>query len=76
MKIDLDDIKSYAAKSRPEILRDIARIVSVPSVEGKPEPDAPFGREPKKALDLALSIAEELGLSTRNFENKIGNNPC
>ena len=72
MKIDLDDIKSYAAKSRPEILRDIARIVSVPSVEGKPEPDAPFGREPKKALDLALSIAEELGLSTRNFENKIG----
>ena len=72
MNIDLKDIDLFIEENKENILRDIARLVAVPSIEGEPEEDAPFGKEPKKALELGLKIAEELGLGTRNCENYIG----
>ena len=36
-------------ENRDNILRDITRLVAVPSVEGAPEPGAPFGPGPKAA---------------------------
>ena len=57
-------IDAFAEQNRDNILRDITRLVAVPSVEGTPEPGAPFGKGPKAALDKALEIAAELGLDT------------
>ena len=68
----LSDINRFAADHERDIVRDIARLVSIPSVEGPAEPDAPFGIESKRALDCGLQIAEELGLAAVNCENKIG----
>ena len=68
----LSDIKRFAETYERDIVRDIARLVRIPSVEGPAEPGAPFGIESRKALDCALQIAEELGLDTVNCENKIG----
>ena len=68
----LSDINRFAADHERDIVRDIARLVSIPSVEGPAEPDAPFGIESKRALDCGLQIAEELGLATVNCENRIG----
>ena len=68
----LSDISRFAESHERDIVRDIARLVSIPSVEGPDAPDAPFGIESKRALDCALQIAEELGLDTVNCENKIG----
>ena len=68
----LSDISRFAEAHERDIVRDIARLVSIPSVEGPAEPDAPFGIESKRALDCALQIAAELGLDTVNCENKIG----
>ena len=68
----LSDISRFAESHERDIVRDIARLVSIPSVEGPAAPDAPFGIESKRALDCALHIAEELGLDTVNCENKIG----
>ena len=68
----LSDIKRFAETHERDIVRDIARLVRIPSVEGPAEPGAPFGIESRKALDCALQIAEELGLDTVNCENKIG----
>ena len=68
----LSDISRFAESHERDIVRDIARLVSIPSVEGPAAPDAPFGIESKRALDCALQIAEELGLDTVNCENKIG----
>ena len=68
----LYDISRFAESHERDIVRDIARLVSIPSVEGPAAPDAPFGIESKRALDCALQIAEELGLDTVNCENKIG----
>ena len=50
-------IDAFAENNRDNILRDITRLVAVPSVEGTPEPSAPFGKGPKAALDKALEIA-------------------
>ncbi len=66
------DIDRFIAEHEADIRRDMGRLVSVNSVEGKPEPDAPFGRGPREALDLALTIARELGLKAVNCENRIG----
>ena len=72
MNIDLKEIDSFIAENRENILRDISRLVKVPSIEGEPAPGASFGAEPKRALELGLEIAGELGLESKNCENYIG----
>ena len=71
-KTRLHDIEQFVSAHEDDIVRDIARLVAIPSVEGPAKPDAPFGREPKRALECGLSIAEELGLKTVNCEDRIG----
>ena len=66
------DIDKYVESNRSAILRDIARLVAINSVEGEAEPNAPFGRGPREALDKGLEIARELGLDTVDCEGKIG----
>ena len=65
-------IDAFAEENRDNILRDITRLVAVPSVEGEAAAGAPFGPGPKAALAKALEIAEELGLSTYNADSYIG----
>ncbi len=67
-------IDAFIKENEAGIRRDIARLVAVNSVEdmAAATADAPFGPGPKKALDEGLAIAEELGLGTRNCENRIG----
>lgn len=72
MNIDLKKIDSFIEENRENILRDIARLVKIPSVEGKAAPGAPYGEEPKRALMLGLEIAKEMGLKARNCEDRIG----
>ena len=66
------DLERFVEENEAGIFRDIARLVSVNSVEGEPEPGAPFGPGPKAALELGLEIARELGLQAVNCEDKIG----
>ena len=65
-------IDQFIEENKENILWDITRLVAVPSVEGDPEPEAPFGPGPRKALDMALTIARELELDTVDLEHKIG----
>lgn len=68
----LESIDSFIEKNSDGIFRDIGRLVTINSVESAPEEGAPFGAGAKKALDLGLQIASELGLGTRNCEDRIG----
>lgn len=68
----LSDIAAFVSENESAIVRDIARLVSIPSVEGPAAPGAPFGVESRRALDCVLQIADELGLDTVNCENRIG----
>ena len=65
-------IEEFIENNQDRFFQDIARLVAFNSVEKLGENGTPFGEEPKKALVEALAIAKELGLATRNCEDKIG----
>ena len=65
-------IDEFIERNQDRFFHDIARLVAVNSVEKLGENGTPFGEGPKKALEEALAIADELGLDTRNCEDKIG----
>lgn len=63
-----DKIDEY----REELLKSIVEVVNIPSVRGESSEDAPFGKEPKRALEKALEIAERLGFQTHIVDNCVG----
>ena len=50
----------------------IRQLVEIPSVKGKPEQSAPFGAEPRRALDKMLEICREHGFVTGCHDNVMG----
>lgn len=71
-ELERDRIDRFVEKNKEAILRDISRLVAVPSVEGEPMANAPFGPGPRAALDKALEICAELGLRTHDENGYIG----
>ena len=65
-------IDAYIAQNKEQLLKDIAALVAVNSVEGTPEEGAPYGAGPRAALDKTLELAAGMGFATRNCENYIG----
>lgn len=65
-------ISDYIDSQKDNMLRDIARLVNIPSVKGAPTNNCPFGEMPAKALSEALDICRECGLETVNVHNAIG----
>ena len=57
---------------QPMLFEGLRRMVAIPSIRGKEEPDAPFGRGPKQALEEVLKISTELGFHTKNIDDKLG----
>ena len=57
---------------KDEIIEKMRECVQIDSVKGKPEPDAPYGAGPKKALDYALELGKTLGFKTGNVDNRVG----
>lgn len=57
---------------KDEIIKSTQRIVRKKSVQGDPEPGAPFGEDVRKCLDETLSIASDLGFKTVNMDGYIG----
>lgn len=51
-----------------DMIRDLKRLIAHNSVEGEPKPGAPCGEAVAAAVDEALAIAAELGLSNRNVD--------
>ena len=65
-------IEEFIEKNQVRFFHDISRLVAIDSVEKLGENGTPFGNGPKKALEEALKIANEIGLDTHNCEDKIG----
>ena len=55
-----------------QLIDTIVRMVQIDSVEAEAEPDAPFGRGVKRALDAALELSGQLGFDTVNVDNYMG----
>ena len=67
-----EQIEAYFADKEPLLVEAVSRLVSIDSVEGEPAPGAPFGPGPAAALEEALAIAGEWGLSAQNHEGYVG----
>lgn len=55
-----------------ELVRDIARLVTIPSVKGEAAPGAPFGPEPRRALDEAVAMCREYGFASEIYGGAMG----
>lgn len=67
-------VDAYVDEVWDDVIGDIATLVAVSSVaiEGADEPDAPFGKDARAALDCALKIAAKLGYETSCDEGYMG----
>ena len=68
----INKINAYFEKEKENMLKDLASLIEIPSVLGEKEVDAPFGKEPKRALLKMLEIAERDGFKTNNIDNYAG----
>lgn len=66
------NIRAFIKENEQNILRDLTRLVAIPSTEGDPEPGAPFGPGPRAALDEALQISREIGLAVHDEQGYLG----
>ena len=68
------DIDAFVERVWPEVIEDIADLVSVRSVEelDRASEGAPWGPGPREALDEALCIANRVGLDAHDCDGYIG----
>lgn len=55
-----------------DLIEDTRKMLRIPSVEGNPEPGAPFGKECRNALDLALSLGKNWGMNCKDVDGFAG----
>ena len=55
-----------------DILRDLAKLVAIPSVAVRSSQGKPYGDQCAKALDTVLELAESYGLKTKNVDYYAG----
>ena len=67
-----EKFKNKILSEKEELFKNIDRLIRINSVEGESLEGAPFGVKPKKALEEALKISEEMGFKTKNIDNAIG----
>ncbi len=57
---------------RDEFVSTLQKWIQIPSVKDEPAPGAPFGKDVRRMLDLALKTCEEMGFPVRNFDGYAG----
>lgn len=53
---------------RDAFVQDLQRWIRVPSVKDEPSEGAPFGKEVRRALDVAMDDAKKMGFAVRDFD--------
>lgn len=68
------DYKDFILKYKDEAINILSDLIAFESVldEYKPNSDAPFGTQNKKALDYLLTLADKDGFITKNVDNYAG----
>ena len=65
--------EKYIEKSKNEIIKETCNLINIPSIsEETNNPDMPFGKSAKEALEYALSLGEKLGFRTKNLDGYCG----
>ena len=66
--MNFEKIDALVMSMKDELVADMKRWIAVPSVQGPAEENAPFGRENRRMLDLALADAKKYGFDVRDVE--------
>jgi succinyl-diaminopimelate desuccinylase len=65
-------LHQWLREHEAELLEDTLQMLRIPSLESEPGPNAPFGTENRRALDLALALGEKYGFRTKDLEGFCG----
>jgi len=65
-------IQEWLRSHEPELLENYRQLLQIPSVEGDPAPNSPFGEENRKALDFMLSLGKDWGMQVKDLEGYAG----
>ena len=66
------DFLKYIDEHKDEMIKDLADLIAIDSVEDKPSMDAPFGKGPRDALLKFLEIGKRDGFEVDNVNNYAG----
>ena len=66
------DCKPYIRAHADELIESLAALIRIPSVEGAPEEDTPYGRDVARCLHETLALCERLGFRTHNMDHCVG----
>lgn len=67
-----EEIEKYIDEHKDEMVEDIKRLCAINSERSEYVEGAPFGDGPRKALVLALDMAEKYGFDITNYDNYAG----
>lgn len=70
--MNYDRIDANILAMKDEFIADLRRWIAVPSVQGAPAENAPFGAEVRRMLDLALDTARGYGFEARDIDGYAG----
>ena len=69
-------IDAYINEHWEDVLADLQTLIAIPSFredsKANPQKNAPFGPDPRRALDAALEIAGRMGFKTHDVDGYIG----
>ncbi len=68
----VEKLNALVEQDREGLINATQELVRIKSVRDTPQPGAPFGEGPAKALDKSLQIASDLGFATTNLDGYIG----
>ncbi len=65
-------VDAWLEKQYPEMERQLLQLLSIPSVQAKAEPGAPFGAEVARAYRFVLDLSAQLGYTVTDVDGYIG----
>lgn len=68
----VEQAQQWLREHETELLDDTRRMLRIPSIETEALPNAPFGQANRDALDLALSLARQWGMRTKDLDGYCG----
>jgi succinyl-diaminopimelate desuccinylase len=68
----IEKLHRWIDEHQSEIVETLQGVLRIPSVEGPPEPNAPYGRAVREALDYTLELSRKLGFRVRDIDGHAG----
>ena len=65
-----EKVFAYLDAHAEDYAAQLCRWVEVPSVKGEATPGAPFGKDVRRMLDVAMADAKAFGYETRDFDGR------